>query len=69
MLLQDGLSPSSRKTFVELCERTRTKLITIGEGDSMGDAIGRPGIMVLGVTDKSFADAIINKLDGGSGLE
>ncbi len=68
MLLQEGLAPSSKKTFNELCERTRTKVITVREQDRMGDAIGRPGIMVLGITDKRFADAIINKLDGGSGF-
>ncbi len=68
MLLQEGLAPSSKKTFTELCERTRTKLITVSEQDRLGDAIGRPGIMVLGITDKRFADAIINKLDGGSGF-
>ena len=69
MLLQDGLSPSSSKGFVELCERMDTKTITISGEDRLGDAIGKPGIMVLGVTDKGFANAITNKLDGGSGLE
>lgn len=69
LLLQDGLSPSSKQTFTDLCEKTRTRVIIIGPDDPMGDAIGRPGIMVLGITDKNFADAIINKLDGGSGLE
>ncbi len=69
LLLQEGLSPSSKRAFMELCERTGTRVKMIGAGDRLGDAIGRPGIMVLGVTDKGFADAIIDKLDGGSGLE
>ena len=69
LLLQDGLSPSSQQTFTDLCERTHTRMMMIGSDDSRGDAIGRPGIMVLGITDRSFAEAIINKLDGGSGLE
>ena len=69
MLLQEGLSPSSMQTFLELCERTGTKFKIINTEDHLGDAIGRPGIMVLGITDKNFADAITEKLDGGSGLE
>lgn len=69
MLLQEGLSPSSKRAFTELCERTGTKVKMVSEEYRLGDAIGRPGIMVLGVTDKGFADAIIDKLDGGSGIE
>jgi ribosomal protein L7Ae-like RNA K-turn-binding protein len=68
LLLQEGLSPSSRKGFLELCENTGVEVITIGNGDRLGDAIGRPEIMVLGVTDKRFAHAIRNNYVGGSGL-
>ncbi len=68
LLLQDGLSSSSRKRFLELCENTGVKVITIGNGNTLGDAIGRPEIMVLGITDRGFADAICNNYDGGSGL-
>lgn len=67
LLLQEELAPSSRKGFLELCESTGIHVITIGGGDCLGDAIGRPGIMVLGVTDKGFANAIRNNFDGGSG--
>lgn len=69
MLLQEGLSASSKRGFTELCERTGTKVKTVDAEYRLGDAIGRPGIMVLGVIDKGFADAIIDKLDGGSGIE
>lgn len=68
LLLQEGLSPSSRKGFLELCESQSVKVITIGSDDRLGDAIGRPGIMILGVTDKGFSNAIRNNFDGGSGL-
>ncbi len=68
LLMQDALAPSSQKAFLELCARTGTKAVTLNGQDRLGEAIGRPGIMVLGVTDKGFADAIRNKLDGGSGF-
>jgi len=68
LLLQDGLSSSSERRFSELCVNAGVKVIRIGSGDRLGDAIGRPGIMLLGVTDKRFADAIRNNYDGGSGL-
>ncbi len=67
LLLQEGLSESSRKGFLELSERVGVKVLTISGRDRLGEAIGRPGIMVLGVTDKGFADAIRNNYDGGSG--
>ena len=69
LLLQDDLSPSSAKSFVELCERKRTDVVTISGVERLGDAIGRPGIMILGIIDKGFANAIRNNLDGGSGVE
>jgi len=68
LLLQEGLSPSSRKGFLALCENFGVEAITIGSGDRLGDAIGRPEIMVLGITDRGFANAIRNNYDGGSGL-
>ncbi len=52
---------------MELSERVGVKVLTISGRDRLGEAIGRPGIMVLGVTDKGFADAIRNNYDGGSG--
>lgn len=67
LLMQDGLSPASARSFLELAQRMGTKTLTLGAQDRLGEAIGRPGIMVLGVTDKGFADAIRNNLDGGSG--
>ena len=69
MLLQNGLSASSERRFKELCARYGVRALTIeGEG-RLGAAIGRPGIMVLGITDQRFADAIRNNIDGGSGKE
>lgn len=67
LLLQEGLSESSRKGFLELSQHAGVKVLTISGIDRLGRAIGRPGIMVLGVTDKRFADAIRNNFDGGSG--
>lgn len=67
LLLQDGLSGSTRNSFLEQCEKAGADVITINKIDLIGEAIGRSGIMVLGIIDKGFADAIRNNYDGGSG--
>ena len=69
LLLQDDMSESSKKGFSELSARAGVDILTISGENRIGEAIGRPGIMVLGVTDKGFADAIRKNYDGGSGTE
>ncbi len=44
-------------------------MIMIGLEDDLGKAIGRPGVMLVGITDAGFAKAILNNYHGGSGIE
>jgi len=69
MILQEGIALSSKKLFEGLCARNGIKSVVLKKEDRLDEAIGRPGIMVLGVTDRRFAEAIHNKLQGGSGIE
>jgi ribosomal protein L7Ae-like RNA K-turn-binding protein len=67
LILQDRISAGSEKHFRLLCERNNVALIM--EKAPLGEAIGRPGIMVIGITDVGLKNAIINKEDSikGSG--
>lgn len=67
LLLQEGLSPSSREKFVHMCSKNNIDVLTVNGYDRLGLAIGREGIMVLGITDKAFADTIKEYFDGGQG--
>ncbi len=69
LLLQEGLSSSSKRNFEEMCSRFGICTLTVNEQTRLGDAVGKPGIMVLGITDKRFADAIRNLMDGGRSKE
>jgi ribosomal protein L7Ae-like RNA K-turn-binding protein len=69
LLVQQGLSEGSLKNFGSLCERFGASMMMIGAEDDLGKAIGRPGVMLVGVTDAGFAKAIQNNYHGGSGIE
>lgn len=67
LLLQEGLSPSSEKKFTYMCCKNNVDVLTVSGYDRLGPAIGRPDIMVLGITDDGFARTIKNILIGGQG--
>lgn len=67
LLLQKGLSESSVDHFLKLCKEADVKILMVDEDERLGDAAGRSGIMVLGITDKRFAEQI-NSIIGGSGI-
>ena len=69
LLLQNGISASSKRHFEELCRKSGIHALTIDGEGRLGAAIGRPGIMVAGIADIRFADAVRNIIDGGSGKE
>ena len=69
LLIQQGLSENSIKQFTGLCERSDAEWMLIGPEDDLGAAIGRPGVMLVGITDAGFAKAIKNNYHGGSGIE
>jgi len=68
LLMQSGLSEGTVEHFTQLCNRYGVQIRTMEDG--IGRAIGRPEIMLIGVTDQGLADAAINIIDGvkGSGL-
>lgn len=67
LLLQQGLSAGSERRFIRLCERFGTQTVHIDGCDSLGRAVGRAGIMILGITDQGLADKIKTICDGGKG--
>jgi ribosomal protein L7Ae-like RNA K-turn-binding protein len=69
MLMHQALSAGTRRMFTELCERFDADMITVALADDLGRAIGKPGVMLVGITDAGFAKAIQNNYHGGSGSE
>ena len=69
LMIQQGLSESSLKHFNGLCERSGAECLLIDKQDDLGKAIGKPGVMLVGLTDTGFANAIKNIYHGGSGIE
>jgi ribosomal protein L7Ae-like RNA K-turn-binding protein len=71
LLMQKGLSEGTIGHFMQLCSQYGVETRVIEEPGSVGRAIGRPGIMLIGVTDQGLANAARNIIDGvkGSGLE
>ena len=67
LFMQRGLSEGTVEHFSQLCSRygVQTRMM-----DSVGCAIGRMEIMLVGVTDQGLADAAMDIIDGvkGSGL-
>ena len=70
LLMQQELSEGTRNKFLRLCEERGIKARVVDEPGSIGRAIGRQEIMLVGVTDQRLADAARNIIDGvkGSGL-
>lgn len=67
LLLAEGISPQSRKKFIYMCGKNNVDVLTVSGYDRLGHSIGRRGIMVVGITDKAFADTIKEYFDGGQG--
>lgn len=69
LMIQQGLSENSVKQFTGLCARSDAEWLMVDASDDLGTAIGRPGVMLVGITDTGFAKAIKNNYHGGSGIE
>ena len=69
LILQDSISAGTEKHFRLLCTRNNVALVKVQA--PLGKAIGRAGIMIIGITDVGFKNAIVNKEDSikGSGKE
>ena len=68
LLMQRGLSEGTVEDFTRLCDRFGVQTRIMNE--SIGCAIGRPEIKLIGVTDQRLANAAMSIIDGvkGSGL-
>lgn len=65
LLLQQGMSCASKRRFSDLCNRCNVAVLIIDDEEKFGTAIGREGIMVLGITDLGFANVIRNNFTVG----
>lgn len=65
LILQDSISENSEKHFRLLCERHNAALVKVQT--PLGEAIGKTGIMIVGITDVGFKNAILNKEDSTKG--
>jgi ribosomal protein L7Ae-like RNA K-turn-binding protein len=70
LLMQRELSEGTRNKFLRISERSGVEVRVVDEPGSIGRAIGRPEVMLVGVLDRGLADAARNIIDGvkGSGL-
>ena len=69
LLMQEALSEGTRREFAGLCERFGADVLTVSAANDLGKAIGKTGVMLVGITDAGFAKAIQNNYHGGSGSE
>jgi ribosomal protein L7Ae-like RNA K-turn-binding protein len=69
LLMQRGLSEGTMEHFTGLCRKYNVEIRTVEKG-RIGEAIGRPEIMLIGIVDRRLADAARDIIDGakGSGL-
>jgi ribosomal protein L7Ae-like RNA K-turn-binding protein len=65
LLLQEDMSQSSIRKFKSICDKNKVDVLVVSGYDVLGSAVGKPGIMVLGITDEGFSDKIRSILIGG----
>jgi ribosomal protein L7Ae-like RNA K-turn-binding protein len=67
LLLQEGLSESTIDKFAYICSKNNVDVLTVNGYYRLGPAIGKEGIMIIGITDTGFADVIKKTIIGGQG--
>lgn len=67
LLLQDGLSASTVDKFTYICGKNDVDVLVVNGYYRLGLAIGKEGIMIIGITDTGFADTIKKTIIGGQG--
>lgn len=65
LLAADG-SPRDRDRLQRVAEEHGIPARIVGTRDDLGQAIGRGGVSVVGVTDPNLAAGIVGRLDGTS---
>ncbi len=67
LLLQDGLSASTIDKFTYICRKNNVDVLVVNSYYKLGLAIGKEGIMIIGITDVGFAETIRKNFIGGQG--
>jgi ribosomal protein L7Ae-like RNA K-turn-binding protein len=67
LLLQEGLSASTIDRFTYICRKNDVDVFVVNSYYRLGPAIGKEGIMIIGITDTGLADMIRKNIIGGQG--
>ncbi|WP_240375351.1 ribosomal L7Ae/L30e/S12e/Gadd45 family protein [Bacillus piscicola] len=63
VLIAADASPNTKKKFKDKSSSYRIPLRVAGSRDSLGEAIGKGSRVIIGITEKGFADKMISMLD------
>lgn len=63
LLAEDG-SPRDRERLQRVAGEHGVPARMVGTRDELGQAIGRDGVSVVGVTDRNLAAGVLGRLDG-----
>jgi len=70
ILADEGLSPRSMKDVKDMSNYYRTPLLVCGPEGRLGKAVGKGSHMVVGITDRGFADRLLTlSKDSVQGVE
>lgn len=63
LIISEDASEGTRKSFVDMCKYRNVKFKIFGERAVLGRFIGRDEIVIIGICDKGFSDAISRLID------
>lgn len=63
LIIAEDASENSRQKMIKLAKKTETAYRIYGRTDELSHATGTPGRSVFGVTNRNFADTIMNAID------
>ncbi|WP_170008728.1 YlxQ family RNA-binding protein [Bacillus fonticola] len=63
VLLSSDASENTVKKVTNKCTSYGVPLRRVADRESLGNAIGKPARVVVGVTDKGFGDSLCKRLD------
>lgn len=59
-LISKDVSESTKKKFIKHCDNKNIPYIYDFSKEELGDAIGRPEVMIIAILDKNMAEKIIS---------
>ena len=63
LIIAEDASENSREKMIKLAGKTKTAYRIYGRTDDLSHGTGTSGRRVFGVTDRNFADTIMNAID------